>query len=366
MDLDDVRRKIDALDDALLDLLNERASLVAEVVAAKKRARQPFYAPERERAIVERLTAQNPGPFPTAAVGHVFQEILSACLALQSTVRVAYLGPEGTNTHAAVQRHFGLSDRGVPLGTIGRVFDAVMREDADFGVVPVESSSEGVVSHTLDAFAETDLSITAEIALPISHCLLVRPGTPSSSVEHVYSHPQALAQCRRWLSDNLRSAVPIEAPSTAAAARSARSDVTGAAIANEMAAQIYGLEILHRELQDTPGTMTRFLVIGRDQPKPTGVDRTTLMVTLDSGPGSLLRALRPISDHGVNMTRIESRPNREEAWRYWFFVELEGHREDPEVAAALSDLSQASAGVRVLGSYPRAAEGTRPGTRGPD
>lgn len=356
MSLSDVRKKIDALDDELLRLLNERASLVAAVAEAKKHEDRPFYAPIRERQIIQRLTEANPGPFPTSAVGHVFQEILSACLSMQAKLRVAYLGPEGTNTHAAVLKQFGLSARPVPFGTIKRVFEAVERRDADYGVVPIESSSEGVVSHTLDAFANTDLSIGAEIALPISHCLMASPGVSGAEIARIYSHPQALGQCRQWLSDNFPEAALVDAPSTAAAARSARSDAAGAAIANPMAAKIHGLEILHRELQDAAGTVTRFLLIGRDSPQPTGKDRTTLMLALESRPGSLLETLAPLAEHRLDMTRIESRPSREEAWTYWFFVEIDGHANDPEVATALDEVAGAARAFRVLGSYPRATD----------
>lgn len=353
MDLATLRARIDATDDELLRLLNQRASLVREVAALKERQNVPFYVPSRERQIVERLGARNEGPFPTSALQPVFQEIMSACLTLEKVLRIAYLGPEATFTHMAVKRQFGLSARGLPVGTIASVFDEVERGHADFGVVPVENSAEGVVNHTLDTFVESDLKISAEIVLEISHCLLARPGLEPAQVERVYSHPQALAQCRRWLAANLARATVIEAPSTAEAARLAREDARGAAIASELAARLYDLSVLRQRLEDVAQNVTRFLVLGKRQAEPTGRDKTSVLLAIKDEPGILFRVLRPVAESGVNLTKIESRPSRRRPWEYVFFMDLDGHQQEPRLAAALEAVSKSCESVKVLGSYPR-------------
>src|SRR5688572_18793091 len=284
-DLSGLRAEIDRIDDEILERLNRRAKLVGDVASLKERMQVPFYVPSRERAIVDRLAAANPGPFPTDAIRPVFQEIFSACLSLERTVRVAYLGPEATYTHMAVKRQFGLSARAIPVGTIAGVFDEVARGGADFGVVPVENSSEGVVSHTLDTFVGSDLKISAEILLEIHHCLLVRAGVELAQVERVYSHPQGLAQCRKWLAANLPSAALIEAASTSEAARMARDDAAGAAVASELAARLHDLTVARRSIADLMHNVTRFLVIGEKQAEPTGRDRTSILVELRNEPG---------------------------------------------------------------------------------
>jgi chorismate mutase/prephenate dehydratase len=352
MDLSELRTRIDATDDELLRLLNERAALVREVAALKERLAVPFYVPSREREIVERLAAKNTGPFPTAALQPVFQEIMSACLTLERVLKIAYLGPEATFTHMAVKRQFGLSARGIPVGTIAGVFEEVERGRADFGVVPVENSAEGVVNHTLDTFVESDLKISAEVVLEVSHCLLVRPGTELGQVERVYSHPQALAQCRRWLVANLPRASLLEAASTADAARLARDDARGAAIASELAAKLYDLAVARQRLEDVAQNVTRFLVIGRLQADHTGRDKTSIVVALRDEPGILYRVLQPFADAGINMTKIESRPSRKRPWEYFFFIDVDGHAKDERLAQALALVAKASESVKVLGSYP--------------
>jgi chorismate mutase/prephenate dehydratase len=354
MDLSDVRARIDALDDEILRLLNERATLVGEVANLKERLNIPFYVPSRERAIVERLVARNPGPFPTEGIRPVFQEIFSACLSLEKRVRVAFLGPEATFTHMAAKRQFGLSARAIPVGTIAGVFDEVERGGADFGVVPVENSSEGVVNHTLDTFVESDLKISAEIVLEVSHCLLSHPGLEPSQLQRVYSHPQALAQCRKWLASHLPRATVIEAPSTAEAARLAVGDPQGAAIASEMAARQYDLDVIRRQIEDVKQNVTRFLVVGRVQAEPTGKDRTSVLLAIRDEPGILYRILEPLSRRRLNLTKIESRPSRRRPWEYVFFVDVDGHIREPLVAEAVIELETVAESVKVLGSYPRA------------
>jgi chorismate mutase / prephenate dehydratase len=359
MELDELRQAIDAVDDELLQLLNRRARLVAQVGSLKEERRLPFYVPRRERAIVERLVAENPGPFPTPAIRAVFQEVFSACLSLEKGLRVAYLGPEATFTHMAVTHQFGLSARAAPVGTIAGVFAEVEQGRADFGVVPVENSTEGAVLSTLDTFLDSPLKISAEIVLDIAQCLLVRPGLELRDVQRVYSHPQALGQCRKWLTANLPHAAQVEAPSTAEAARIAREDASGAAIASELAGRLHDLVIAAEAIQDLADNATRFLVIGREQAHATGKDGTSLLLLVKDGPGALLRLLQPFSDEGVNLTKIESRPSRRRPWESAFFLDLEGHLEDGAVARALATVAGRAETCKVLGSYPR-AERARP------
>jgi chorismate mutase / prephenate dehydratase len=354
MSLTELRNGIDAIDDRLLELLNDRARLVAAVADLKEQLAVPFYVPSREREIVERLSLKNPGPFPTEALRPVLQEIFSACLSLEKTVKVAYLGPEATYTHLAVKKQFGLSARTQSCGTIAAVFAEVEKGAADFGVVPVENSTEGIVTHTLDNFLESELSISAEIALPISHCLLVKSGLEFSKITRLYSHAQALAQCRQWIAANLPRAAIVEASSTADAARLARDDPQGGAIGGEMAAKLYDLVVLRTQIADLAENLTRFLVIGRHQAERTGADRTSLCVALGDGPGALHRLLGPFARLGVNMTRIESRPSRKRPWDYVFFVDLDGHASDPPIAEAIAEASKVASVIRILGAYPRA------------
>jgi chorismate mutase/prephenate dehydratase len=354
-----LRAEIDQLDDELLALLNRRARLVEDVARAKQSDDRAFYAPHRERAIIDRLQEQNAGPFPTEAVRPVFQEIISACLSLEKGLRVAFLGPEGTFTHQAVKRHFGTSAPALPCGSIAAVFEEVERGAAEFGVVPVENSTEGVVSHTLDTFMDSKLVICAEIDVDVDHCLMARPGTVESQIERVYSHPQALAQCRGWLATNLARALLVECASTTDAARRAHEDAAGAAIGTELAAKLYGLAVVRRSLQDLDHNVTRFLVIARPSTIPLppvgpGV-KTSLLLILRDQAGDLFNALRPLSEAGINLTRIESRPSRRKAWEYVFFLELVGHTEEPHIATALTELSH-DRWVRILGCYRQADE----------
>lgn len=358
-DLAALRVAIDAVDDKLLELLNQRGALANRVAELKQAGDRPFYVPQRERAIVDRLQEKNPGPFPTSAIRPVFQEIISACLSLEGGPRVAFLGPEGTYTHHAVKRHFGASAPALPCGSITAVFTEVERGAADFGVVPVENSSEGVVSHTLDSFVESSLEIHGEVAVDVDHCLVARHGLGESGIERVYSHPQGLAQCRSWLQRNLPRALLVETSSTAEAARRAAEDPAGAGIASELAARLAGLAVLRESIQDAAHNVTRFLVLGRGASpwaKPSerpADDKTSILLVLGSQPGDLFEALRPLSEASINLTKIESRPSRRAPWEYVFFLDLEGHRGDPRVARALERLAEGRT-VRVLGSYRKA------------
>ncbi|HUS64000.1 MAG TPA: prephenate dehydratase [Kofleriaceae bacterium] len=362
-DLSDLRVAIDAVDDELLALLNRRAALAGEVAVRKQAAGAGFYAPARERAIIDRLQEANPGPFPTTAIRPVFQEVISACLSLEKGVRVAYLGPEATFTHQAAQRHFGTSAVTLPCGSIPSVFAEVERGAADFGVVPVENSNEGVVNHTLDSFLDSTLGIVAEIQVPVYQCLLARQGTVERDIERVYSHPQGLGQCKAWLQANLPHASRVESASTADAARAALADAHGAALASDLAAKLYGLAILREKVQDAQDNTTRFLVLGRmgaqaaapaPAPDPGGAFKTTILLAFADRPGALYHALRPLSEASVNLTKIESRPSRRRAWDYVFFLELDGHAEAPEVSPVLTELASGCVLFKVLGSYRKA------------
>jgi chorismate mutase/prephenate dehydratase len=365
MDLSELRRAIDAVDDEILRLLNERARLVKEVGKAKEALAAPFYVPDRERKIVERLKEANAaggGPFPTDAVQPVFAEIISACLSLEKPLRVAYLGPEATFTHQAARARFGLSAVYVPAATIAQVFAEVDKGLADLAVVPIENSTEGVVTSTLDMFMESELTISAEVVLEVNQCLLTRTGS-LDGITKVYSHPQALGQCRAWLAANLPRAALIEVASTALAARLARDETSAAAVASELAGQLYDLRIAKAKIEDSRGNATRFLVVSRPgaaQMGPTGSDKTSVMLSVRDQPGLLFRVLRPIADRGINLTRIESRPSRRRAWDYVFFLDLDGHATDPKVKDALIALETACEQVKILGSYPRADLPVRP------
>jgi chorismate mutase/prephenate dehydratase len=349
-----IRAEIDRTDDEILRLLNRRAGFVARVAELKEKMQVPFYVPSRERQIIERLSAANTGPFPVEAIRSVFQEVFSACLSLEKTVRVAYLGPEGTFSHMAVKRQFGQSARAIPIKTIAGVFEEVERGGADLGVVPVENSTEGVINHTLDSFVDSELKVSAEIILKISLCLLARAETDLDRVERVYSIPVAAAQCRKWLATHLPQATLVEAPSTAEASRSAHGDAHGVAVASEMAAKLYDLQILKRNIEDLAQNVTRFLVLGRQQPEPTGKDKTSLLLTTRDQPGILYRVLGAFAERGLNMTKIESRPSRRRAWEYIFFVDIDGHEREPAVAAALAAIAGSCESLKVLGAYPKA------------
>ncbi len=351
--LDKLRKKIDGIDDRILDLLNERARVVLEVGKAKAGSSQQFYVPSREQAIYRRLAEHNTGPFPTDAIRRVFREVISASLSLEQPMKVAFLGPLATYTHIAAMQQFGLSAQLVPQKGIATVFDEVLRGRADYGVVPVENSNEGVVSHTLDMFMESELKIHAEILLEISHDLLSLSGD-LSRVRKVVSHPQALAQCRKWLQENLPDIPLVDVASTALAAQMVAEDDSAAAVASEMAANLYDLQVVKKKIEDNPNNFTRFLVIGTQTPAPSGRDKTSIMFSVRDEPGILYRMLEPFSKRKLNLSKIESRPFKKKAWEYIFFLDLEGHAEEPSVHDALEELKGYCTLFRVLGSYPKA------------
>jgi chorismate mutase/prephenate dehydratase len=355
--LSDIRNNIDAIDARIHALLNERARF-AQLVGISKSAggkAVDFYRPEREAEVLRMALKRNQGPLRNEEIARLFREIMSACLAQQEPLKVAFLGPEGTFTQAAVIKHFGSSVRSLPLGAIDEVFHEVEGGVADFGVVPIENSSEGTVNHTLDMFLISSLKICGEVELRIHHHLMGKMAG-MDAVKRVCAHAQALAQCRGWLDLQLPEAERIAVSSNAEGARRARDERGTAAIAGRAAAEIYGLTLLADEIEDRADNTTRFLVVGRKLFSASGADRTTLILS-GSGPddpGALFRLLEPLAEHHINMTRIESRPSRKRKWDYVFFIDIEGHVTDPPVAKALASLEDRATLFRVLGSYPQA------------
>jgi chorismate mutase/prephenate dehydratase len=355
--LGDIRNHIDAIDARIHALLNERARLAQQVGISKSASGKAvdFYRPEREAEVLRLALKRNQGPLRDEEIARLFREIMSACLAQQEPLKVAFLGPEGTFTQAAVIKHFGSSVRALPLAAIDEVFHEVEGGVADFGVVPIENSSEGTVNHTLDMFLSSSLKICGEVELRIHHHLMGRM-SGMDAVKRVCAHAQALAQCRGWLDQHLPEAERVAVSSNAEGARRARDERGTAAIAGRAAADIYGLTLLADEIEDRADNTTRFLVVGRKLFSASGADRTTLILS-GSGPddpGALFRLLEPLAEHRVNMTRIESRPSRKRKWDYVFFIDIEGHVTDPPVAKALLALEERATMFRVLGSYPQA------------
>jgi chorismate mutase/prephenate dehydratase len=355
LSLSDHRKIIDAIDDQLLALLEERAGAAETIGAIKREAgAATLHDPEREERVLSRLEAAAAGRFPKRAVRAVFREVISACLSLEQPVAVTFLGPEGTFSHMAARSAFGLAARYREAMTIEGVFDAVRTGDAAYGVVPIENSTEGSVTATADALLESDLLVRNELVLEVAHALLVRPGTTLGAIERVYSHPQPLGQCRVWLAKNLPRVQIVHTSSTAAAAREALADEHGGAIASRLAAEtIGGLDILREGIHDRAENATRFLVIAKADAPRTGKDRTSLAFSVKDGRGSLRAVLGVFDDAGLNLTKIESRPSRQKRWDYVFLADVEGHREDESVAKAIAELQTRCEMVKVLGSYPR-------------
>lgn len=351
--IEQIRDEIDSLDNNFLDLLNSRARLVMQVGRLKTAENREFHVPSREREIYERLAARNTGPFPTEAIRGVFREIISASLALEAPMKVAFMGPKATFSHLAAMQHFGLSAELTPQKSIPAVFEEVEKGRALYGVVPVENSTEGVISHTLDMFTGSELKINAEVMLEVSHFLLSRTGR-IEDVKKIYSHPQPLAQCRRWLAENLPNVPLVDVASTTLASQIVSEDYSAAAIASEYAASLYDLKVVRERIEDQVNNVTRFLVIGNRIPDKCGDDRTSLMFSVKDEPGILYRMLEPFASRGVNLSKIESRPNKTKAWEYIFFLDLAGHVTDPVVAEAVQELKGYCQFVKILGSYPKA------------
>ncbi|MEP5232740.1 prephenate dehydratase [Alcanivorax sp.] len=354
--LDNLRNQIDELDQKLQDLLNERATL-AHKVAEVKTATDPnpvFYRPEREAQVLRRVKERNQGPLDGETMARFFREVMSACLALEQRMKVAFLGPEGTFTQQAALKHFGHAVESLPLGAIDEVFREVESGAANYGVVPVENSTEGVVNHTLDTFMTSSLKICGEVELRIHHHLLAGEHTRQDKVTRVYSHQQTLAQCRQWLDAHMPGVERIAVSSNAEAARRLKDEWNALAIAGEMAEELYGLTAVQRNIEDRPDNTTRFIIIGRQDTPASGCDKTSLMISGKNRPGLLYEVLSPFRDEGINLTRLESRPSRTANWSYVFFVDCEGHKEDATLQAVLDKLEAAGNTIKLLGSYPKA------------
>ena len=350
--IQDLRKKIDEIDEKLVDLLNGRARIVIEIGNIKKTEKLDFHSPSREQEILERLTDHNKGPFPQDALRAVYREILSSSLSLERPLKVAYLGPRATFTHMAGMQQFGLAAQYVPVESIRDVFNEVERGRADYGVVPIENSSSGAVIYTLDMFIDSDLKIAAEIMLEVSQHLMNKSGK-LEDIKKIFTIAPAAAQCRQWIEKNLPGVPVLDAPSTARAAEMASDDPTAAAIASEMAAVLYGLQIAGKKIEDSTSNITRFLVIAPKSPGKTGRDKTSIMFSIKDKVGALYTMLAPFAESGINLNRLDARPSGRKVWDYVFFLDMEGHVEDENVAAAIDRLRQDCMFLKVLGSYPK-------------
>jgi len=351
-DLSQIRKKIDGVDGQIVRLLNQRAKAVLEVKRVKDAGKQHAFAPHREAEVYRRLERLNQGPFPQEALLAVFREIMSGALSLEANLQVAYFGQVGTNTHIAALQKFGQSSVYRAGRSLKDVFMEVERGRAQYGVVPIENSTEGIVNHTLDLFVESELKICSEFFMPITYTLMSKSGD-LRRIRKVYSHPQSLAQCRLWLEGNLPGVPLVESASTARAAQLATKEGSAAAIAPDLAARLYHLKPIANKIEDMTDNFTRFLVIGRTAAEPTGDDKTSIMVSIKDRVGALYELLTPFQKLGLNLTSIESRPSRRKAWDYYFFMDFLGHVRDAKVRQALDKLSDSTTLVKVLGSYPR-------------
>ena len=355
--LTELRDRIDAIDDTIGKLISERAQCAQDVAKVKKQSGQGgtlYYRPEREAQVLRKAMERNQGPLGDEEVARLFREIMSACLALEQPLKVAFLGPEGTFTQQAVLKHFGHSAVPVPLSAIDEVFREVEAGAANYGVVPVENSTEGVVNHTLDNFMESNLKICGEVELRIHQHLMVSNITKVDNISRVYSHAQSLAQCRKWLDSHYPSVERIAVNSNAEAAKRLHGEWNAAAIAGEMVAELYGLKVLSDKIEDQPDNSTRFLVIGTQQVPSSQEDKTSVIVSMHNEPGALYRLLEPFNRHQIDLTRVETRPAQTGTWNYVFFIDFSGHRDNENVAAVLTEISSYAADIKILGSYPKA------------
>ena len=352
MNIPEHRQAIDALDAHLVKLLNERTRHVLAIGEIKLKAGEEIYAPHRERAVLQRVCKTNAGPMTNDSLRAIYREIMSSALSLEKSLTIAYLGPEATFTHQAAIRRFGSSLRYAAQKTIADVFAEVSKNRADYGVVPVENSTEGVVTHTLDMFVDSELKIVAQIVLPVQQCLMSK--SPRAKIKKLFVHPQSLAQCRGWLQKNLPQVELIETSSNARSAELSAKEKNTGAIGGVLAAEKYGLDVLEQDIQDNAANATRFLVLGRQCSPPTGADRTSLMVSISDKVGALHHALAAFRRYKINLTKIESRPSKRKAWEYFFFIDCDGHQHDRKVAKAMESLAGECSLVKVLGSYPNA------------
>jgi len=350
MSLKKLRRKIDEFDRSIVGLLNKRAGLAIEIAVNKKNLGKSVYCPDRESQVLKRISGLNKGPLKPAALEAVYREIISSSLSLEKKLKIAYLGPEATFSHQAALKRFGSQMSFLSCDTISDVFTEVEKEHADYGVVPIENSIEGAVNHTLDMFMDSDLKICAQVILNISHNLLA--DYPLKKIRRIYSNPMVFPQCRRWLQKNMPGVQLIEVPSTTKASLIASREKNSAAIASSLAAKIYDLKIAAAGIEDSPHNITRFFVIGRTEVPATGRDKTSLMFSILDKVGALYDMLSAFRKYGVNLSKIESRPSKKKAWDYYFFLDLQGHRDEPKVRKALSELEEKCKFLKILGSYP--------------
>ena len=350
MSLPEHRQAIDKLDAQIVRLLNDRTRHILAIGEIKLKAGEEIYAPHRERAVFERVCAQNAGPITNEQLRTIYREIMSSALALEKTMTIAYFGPEATFTHQAAIQKFGASLNYSAQKTIGDVFTEVSKRTADYGVVPVENSTEGVVTHTLDMFVDSDLKIVSQIVLRIQQCLM--SNAKLSQIKKLYVHPQSLAQCRGWLAKNLPRVEIVETSSNARSAELSAKEKFSAALGGALAAEKYDLKILAQDIQDNTVNVTRFIVLGRQCSPPTGDDRTSLMISVADKTGALHEAIAAFHKFKINMTKIESRPSKRKAWEYFFFIDCTGHFQDAKVAKAIKLLGEHCNFVKILGSYP--------------
>ena len=358
--LEKLRDRIDAIDKQLLELFNQRAGCAVDVAAVKRERSEAsdesvdFFRPDREAQVIKRLKSLNQGPLSDDEVGRLIREVMSACLALEQPLKIAYLGPEGTFTQSAALKHFGHSVSTIPMSSIPDVFSSVESGHADYGLVPVENSTEGVISHTLDMFIDSSLKVCGEVEIRVHHHL-ANQSQNVTALRHIYSHQQSFAQCRRWLDQNFPGIERIPVSSNAEAARLASIEDNAAAICGLPAVEIFGLKICFENIEDLSDNTTRFVIIGRQQVGPSGNDKTSLLISTKNIPGALLGLLHPLADHGISMNKIESRPAQGHKWAYVFFIDVDGHQQDENVIDAFNELKQQAALFKILGSYPKAS-----------
>ena len=353
--LSELREQIDSIDSQILQLINQRASCALEVARTKVSEGETgtFYRPDREALVLRRIKEINPGPLSNDVTARFFRELMSSCLALEKPLDIAFLGPEGTFTQQAAFKHFGQTVNTVAVGTINDIFTEVENQHCQFGVVPVENSTEGVITHTLDRFVSSPLKICGEVEIRVHQNLMGNEGDLSEITE-VFSHQQSLAQCRQWLDLHLPHAIKTAVSSNAEAARLASESDHKMAIAGEVAATIYKLNIVRKNIEDQSDNTTRFIIIGQQEPASTGIDKTSLLISTGNRSGSLCEILQPFADHGISMSHIESRPSQQALWDYVFFIDIAGHQNDDNVAGALKELRKSVSSLSVLGSYPKA------------
>lgn len=351
--LKEIRQQIDVIDGQLQDLINQRAELAVEVGYIKKQDDNAlFYRPEREAQILHSIIERNQGPLSTEQITLIFRDILTACLSVQHPLRVATLGPEGTFSQAATLKHFGIATQLELMDCIDDVFHEVAAKKVDYGVVPIENSTTGVINPVLDALRVSTLTICGEIIIPIHHHLLVSDKT--QEIQRIYAHEQAFLQCHNWLATNMRDIPCIPVESNGEAARRAQMEADAAAIAGDLAVQTYQLEILENNIEDNPNNQTRFLILGQQKVGPSGKDKTSLLISTPHTPGALIELLKPFAENNVNILLIESRPSHDCNWAFFFFIDIDGHQEDLAVKCALEQLSNKSVMLHLFGSYPKA------------